>query len=442
MLSCQKKLASSKFSFTLLLSIIVAIICASHNLTEKTILIAGKNFSPFILTTTLLVNMLFYTYKKFNYELTLKIIQLSIFSLSFYVFCVTILVSIKSPVSFTKDHLYTTIFNHYLLNYAVNLIILLLCVYIPFCQLLKKNIKPAMFVITLLVIQFVYCFGSIGLNHLVSPTQSKLNITASVAAWLIFCPIITIISSSIKMYNNPKEGNSYTLFYKRREQPFMGWTCFDYLASIAITLLIISHTLAYKLIVVFGYTLPASGVLFPITFLIGETIAEVYGFRANMAIIYGILLCQIVFNLIMFTFSMCPSSQTALTEAYHGVYGNFIRQLFASTPSVFAAFTINAFFVSKLKINLYRQKFIVRIFLSNILAKTVLCFINYFALFLGVYSVATILKIIYSAWIFKFSFAILGTPFVIVFIKWLKEKDKLDNYDHGETFHPLRLTPN
>ena len=66
------------------------------------------------------------------------------------------------------------------------------------------------------------------------------------------------------------------------------------IAAIFVTCLITANIIAVKLVVIFGHVLPAAIIVFPISYIIGDILTEVYGYRYARAVIWLGFLCNLI----------------------------------------------------------------------------------------------------------------------------------------------------
>src|SRR5437762_502473 len=95
------------------------------------------------------------------------------------------------------------------------------------------------------------------------------------------------------------------------------------LIGLMITILLICDTLAFKVVSIHGKNFAASGLIFPLGFLLASVITEVYGFTLAGRIIWVQLLCQAFFILTVNIFVLLPSTSDSMTTSqYFNLYHN------------------------------------------------------------------------------------------------------------------------
>ncbi|MBV9576357.1 MAG: VUT family protein [Gammaproteobacteria bacterium] len=212
------------------------------------------------------------------------------------------------------------------------------------------------------------------------------------------------------------------------------------LVGLMTTILLICDALAFKVVTIHGYDLAASGLIFPLSFLLASIITDVYGFYLAGRIIWVQLLCQALFISIINIFVFLPSPKDSNTTfLYWNLYHNLWLVLIASSISVSAAYFINDFIMSKLKIYLSGKYFIVRFLTSNAIGKAILVSISYPINFYGQYTITRIAEIAFNTWVFKMIVATILFPIAIILSNLIKKIEKLDYFDYGISYNPIHV---
>lgn len=115
------------------------------------------------------------------------------------------------------------------------------------------------------------------------------------------------------------------------------------LSVLFVTCLLLSNTAAVKLIQLGPLNLTAAVILFPITYIVNDLLAEVYGYeRARLTIYLGFAmnLLMVVFYYVTIILPAPPYFE--LQEAYASILGNTPRLLVASMAAYMVGTTLNA----------------------------------------------------------------------------------------------------
>ncbi len=219
--------------------------------------------------------------------------------------------------------------------------------------------------------------------------------------------------------------------------------------AVFVTSLIVSNIIAVKLFSIGGITLPAGVVLFPIAYIIGDVLTEVYGFpRAREAIWigFGCNLLAVAAIWIAGLLPPSPSWQTALLEspqeaqmAYSAILGFAPRLLLASFVAYLFGEFLNSFVLAKLKVKTHGRYLWVRTIGSTLVGQGVDSFLFITIAFYGILPTSVLFTAILFQWIFKSLFEALATPFTYLVVGALKKAEGVDIYDEGTNFNPIKL---
>ncbi|ASQ47374.1 VUT family protein [Legionella clemsonensis] len=206
------------------------------------------------------------------------------------------------------------------------------------------------------------------------------------------------------------------LFVRQLHWPFrkflpdyLSHTLYHYLVGFAVTIMLICLACEYRLVSLSNeWTLAASGLLFPLTFLISNLIGELYGYRANLYLTVVLLVTELLFDLLLMGAVALPSPEFFNLNPFY----SFIvpRRVPAATLALFVTFTSNALCLEHLKKTELGQSRSWRILIANVLAASLLCLVNYSLLFGGIYPYEQIFHLAVNAWIYKLVAITLGLP--------------------------------
>jgi len=131
--------------------------------------------------------------------------------------------------------------------------------------------------------------------------------------------------------------------------------------------LIISNIVGQKLIRVFGFDITAGILIFPITYIINDLIAEVWGYRKMRLIIWSAFSLNFL-TAIIFRISIIapPSPHFRHQHAFALVLQNSERIIIASFIAFLIGSFINAYIMSKMKIMQHGKHFSIRAVVSTI----------------------------------------------------------------------------
>ncbi|HHW29915.1 MAG TPA: queuosine precursor transporter [Syntrophomonadaceae bacterium] len=212
------------------------------------------------------------------------------------------------------------------------------------------------------------------------------------------------------------------------------------LGCLFVTCLLISNMVAGKLITVLGKALPAAVILFPITYIFGDVLTEVYGFKRSRLIIWTGFACNLLMAVIFMLVVALPYPEFwEQQDAYAVVLGMTPRVVVASLVGYFLGEFTNSAVLSKLKL-LTRGKWLFsRTIGSTIVGEGIDTVVFITIAFAGTVSSSVLLSMIAAQYIFKVVYEILVTPLTYLVVGWVKKKEGVDVYDWGVKYNPFSL---
>lgn len=204
--------------------------------------------------------------------------------------------------------------------------------------------------------------------------------------------------------------------------------------------LVFANWFAARLITFHGFTTDGGTLLFPLTFIITDMIAEVYGYKhARRAIWAGFL-----FNLLFLGYghliSLFPSPDYYQAEAgFDQVIAVSGRIVLASLVSYLCAEPLNIYLVAKMKIWCEGRKMALRFVFSTVISAAIDTSIFCSLAFGGIVPMNELAMFMLTMWILKVAVEVVGLPFSVRLAKFLKKYENLDIYDNHTEFTLLSL---
>jgi len=177
--------------------------------------------------------------------------------------------------------------------------------------------------------------------------------------------------------------------------------------------------------------LPAGLLLFPITYLLGDLLTEIYGFGQSRRVIWFAMLCNLFMALMCkIAISLPYAPFWTRQEAYETVLGTSSRLMFFSVFTYFIGEFTNAYIVAKLKVKMKGRLFWVRALCGSWIGEAVETSLFIPLAFWGRMPVSEIIRFTLFYYGFKVAYAACAMPFLNLLVKWLK---RLENVDPFET---------
>ncbi|MDZ4247400.1 MAG: queuosine precursor transporter [Dehalococcoidia bacterium] len=207
-----------------------------------------------------------------------------------------------------------------------------------------------------------------------------------------------------------------------------------------ITCLIVANIIIVKIITVAGFIFPAAIIIFPLNYIFGDILTEVYGYRRARRVIWLGFFCNLVAVAAFWTAGRLPAASFWDAQgAYDRILGSTPRFLAASFLAYLAGEFSNSFILAKMKI-ITRGKWLwSRTIGSTIVGQALDTVIVLTIAFWGTMPLATLGVLVVSHWIAKVLYETIATPLTYIVVTYLKKKEGLDTYDHSTRFNPFLL---
>ncbi len=215
----------------------------------------------------------------------------------------------------------------------------------------------------------------------------------------------------------------------------------DILVAFFVAVLLISNIASTKILSLWKFTFDGGTILFPLSYIFGDILTEVYGYRRSRRVIWLGFAAAILMSLVFYIVQLLPpAADWPNQEAYTAVLGFVPRIVLASLIAYFAGEFSNSFTLSKLKI-FTRGRFLwVRTISSTLIGQGLDTLIFCLVAFYGILPAPVLVSVIVSNYIFKCSVEILFTPLTYAIVGFLKKKENEDVYDVGISYNPFKLS--
>jgi uncharacterized integral membrane protein (TIGR00697 family) len=216
---------------------------------------------------------------------------------------------------------------------------------------------------------------------------------------------------------------------------------FVIITAIFVTCLITANITAVKLIDLFGLVLPAGIIIFPLSYITGDVLTEVYGYsRARRVIWLGFFCNFIAVAAIWIGQILPPASFWDGQEAYKRILGFTPRILASSFLAYLVGEFANSFVLAKLKISTKGRWLWLRTIGSTLVGQGLDSLVFITLAFVGTIPPSALLLAIVTQWLAKSIYEAAATPITYAVVNFLKRKEKMDFYDHDTRFNPLLIS--
>jgi len=215
---------------------------------------------------------------------------------------------------------------------------------------------------------------------------------------------------------------------------------FVFIAALFVTCLITANIIAVKLILLFGFLVPAGIIVFPLSYLFGDVLTEVYGYGAARQVIWLGFACNLLAVIAIYLGGLAPAAPIWHDQAaYQTILGFTPRLLLASFTAYLVGEFANSFVLARLKIATKGRWLWTRTIGSTLIGEGLDTIIFISIAFWGIIPPPLILTAMLTQWTFKVLYEVIATPFTYLIVGFLKRREGLDTYDYRTNFSPILL---
>lgn len=204
--------------------------------------------------------------------------------------------------------------------------------------------------------------------------------------------------------------------------------------------LITANLLETKVIQVFGITVTAGLLVFPISYIINDCIAEVWGFKKSRLIIWtGFAMNFFVVLIAQLAVALPAAPFWEGEEGFNFVFGMAPRIVAASLTAFLVGSFLNAYVMSKMKMASKGKHFSARAIWSTIVGETADSLIFFPLAFGGLIPAKELLMMIAIQIVLKSMYEVIILPVTIRVVKYIKRVEGNDVYDEGISYNILKV---
>ncbi|WP_416224269.1 queuosine precursor transporter [Thermogemmatispora sp.] len=212
------------------------------------------------------------------------------------------------------------------------------------------------------------------------------------------------------------------------------------IAALFVTCLITANIIAVKIIAFAGLLVPAGIIVFPLSYLFGDVLTEVYGYAAARRVIWLGFACNLLAVMAISLGGWAPAAPFWKQQAaYNAILGFTPRLLLGSFVAYLCGEFANSFVLAKLKILTKGRWLWTRTIGSTFVGEGLDTLIFITVAFWGVIPPSDLLSAMLTQWLFKVGYEIVATPLTYAVVTFLKKREQLDTFDYHTDFNPLLL---
>lgn len=215
---------------------------------------------------------------------------------------------------------------------------------------------------------------------------------------------------------------------------------FDIVMAAFVAILLLSNVIgAAKIATLGGWEFGAGILFFPLGYVIGDVLTEVYGYaHARRCIWVGFAALLFMAFMSWVVVSLPPAPGWTGQSAYESVFGQVPRIVLASIVAFWAGEFVNSFVLARMKVLTEGKHLWSRTIGSTIVGQGVDSLLFYPLAFYGVWETKLVLTVMLTNWLLKVGWEVVLTPVTYAVVNGLKRHEGVDVFDEGTDFTPFR----
>lgn len=220
---------------------------------------------------------------------------------------------------------------------------------------------------------------------------------------------------------------------------------FDFIMAGFVTVLLCSNLIGPgKVCLIAGISFGAGNLFFPISYIFGDILTEVYGYARARRVIwagFGALVFAAIMGIVVIRMPVDPGEpfNETIQPALQTVFGNSWRIVLASILGFWAGDFVNSYVLARMKIWTAGKYLWTRTIGSTLVGQTVDSLIFYPLAFYGIWTTEKIVALVLFNIVFKVAVEVVFTPVTYLIVNFLKRAENIDYYDRDTNFTPFSV---
>lgn len=192
-------------------------------------------------------------------------------------------------------------------------------------------------------------------------------------------------------------------------------------------------------------TFSAGVLFFPISYIFGDILTEVYGYGRDRRVVWAGFGALGFASLMAYVVVALPASSSDFMKSYQGhlegVFGNAWRITAGSMIAFWCGSFANSYVLAKMKLASNGRHLWGRTIGSTVVGEAIDSGLFYFIAFYGIWATSDIVKVALTQYVLKTAWEILMTPVTYKVVGFLKRQENEDYYDRDTNFSPFHIKP-
>jgi len=213
------------------------------------------------------------------------------------------------------------------------------------------------------------------------------------------------------------------------------------LAGLFTATLLLSNILEFKVFQFGGIEMTAGIIVFPLAYVFGDVLTEVYGYAASRRVVWtGFASLLMMILLLEAGKALPPAAIWEHQAAFETVFSATPRICLGSVLGFFCGEFSNAYILARMKVAEKGRHMAWRFIASTLVGEFIDSIVFFTVAFFGAMPLGVLFQIFLLSWIGKSLWEIVALPVSLPFVRWLKKAEGEDFYDTHTNFSPFRLS--
>ncbi len=217
----------------------------------------------------------------------------------------------------------------------------------------------------------------------------------------------------------------------------------DLITAFFVVVLIVSNIASTKVVLLGPFTFDGGTLLFPLAYIFGDVLTEVYGYKKSRRVIWTGFFLLLLSTLTLGLVNTLPAPTDAFSqksaEAFTAILGLVPRIVLASLVAYFVGEFVNSYILARLKVATNGRWLALRTIGSTLVGQGLDTALFLLIAFYGVWDNSLLWTVFVSNYVFKVGIEVLFTPLTYTVVGFLKRAEQEDYYDRNTNFNPFSV---
>jgi hypothetical protein len=210
---------------------------------------------------------------------------------------------------------------------------------------------------------------------------------------------------------------------------------YEMLAGLFVMTLIVSNIASIKVVAIGPLVFDAGTILFPLSYIVGDIVTEVYGYSKMRSLLYVGVVSLILTMTTFWVVQILPASPDWPNQvAYESILGVVWRIVLASVTALFLGEIMNAYVMARMKVRSKGKNLWVRMISSSVVGSAIDTVVFSTVAFLGTMSFGALAQLMITVFLIKITTEVIVSPLTIKIINIIKRREKIDTYEQPATY--------